>query len=165
MTTISDIARIVQDTALGNSIAESVYLYPLIESVHLLGLAVSVGLIVLIDLRLLGLALTRVPTLVLLKGVRPFSLCGFGVTFASGVLLLISEASTVVFNPAFQAKLVFIALAGANALYFESRLSAQSDSTQPDAKTSGAIRYLGLLSLVLWIAVIAFGRLIPNLRA
>lgn len=164
MNWVIDYARLLQDSALGTSIAESIYLYPLVEAVHLLGLSVSVGLVLLIDLRLLGLALTSVPAATLLRSLRPWSLGGFALTFVSGGLLLATAASTFVLNPAFLAKLVFIALAGANALYFETRISAQTLPAETAVRPALSVQAAGLLSLLLWIAVIACGRLIPNLR-
>jgi len=164
MTWVIEFARSLQDTALGTSIAESIYMYPAIEAVHLLGLSLSVGLIVLVDLRLLGLILKRVPSATLLRDVRPWALSGFGVTFVSGALLLISEAGTVVLNQAFIAKIIFLGLAGVNALYFETRIAAHSLPVNADALPQRSVRVAGLLSLLLWAAVIICGRMIPNWR-
>jgi hypothetical protein len=163
MSWILDVARTVQDSAVGSAIAESAYLYPLIEAVHLLGLGISVGLVLLVDLRLLGLTLNRLPAQTLLRGVRPWFLWGFAVTFASGVLLLASEATSVVLNAAFLAKLVFIALAGINALWFEHLIRTTPLPADAAARVSRKVQLAGLSSLLLWVAVIVCGRLIPNL--
>ena len=164
MTTLTEIhvlADWVQQSSVGTAISESVYLYPAIEALHLLGLSVSVGLIAWVDLRLLELVLRDVPAIQLLRAVRPWALGGYVATFVTGCLLLIAEASTVTFNAAFIGKVVFMLVAGLNAAYFELRIATQwpVDDPQPPR----AARYFAASSLLLWALVVALGRLIPNL--
>lgn len=116
-------AEAAEATWLGQHIAESTVVFPTLEGVHLLGLALSVGLIALTDLRLLGWLLRDLPAAAVHRQLRPWVLSGFALVFGSGLLLFFAEAVTLINSPAFPFKLLFIALAGVNALYFELRLA------------------------------------------
>lgn len=154
-------AQAVQDSPFGTALAESPVAFPVIEGLHLIGLSVSVGLLFLVDLRLLGWALRDVPVPRVLQALRPWTLGGFALVFATGVLLFWAEATTLVASPAFPFKLLFIALAGLNALYFEVVTARRPALAQGTAVPRGAARAAGLVSLLLWTAVIVCGRLIP----
>jgi hypothetical protein len=161
MPLLLELAQRLQDTPLATELAESRYEFPILEGFHLIGLSLSVGLIALLDLRLAGLYLRGAPVTDVLRQLRPWVLVGFVLTFVSGALLFASEAVNVVKSPVFPFKLLFILLAGLNALYFEIRL-ARGGSPRPDLdagiKAAGAA---GVLSLGLWVLVVASGRLIP----
>lgn len=178
MSTALTLAEAAEATWLGQHIAESTVLFPALEGVHLLGLALSVGLIGLTDLRLLGWLLRDVPAAAVHRQLRPWVLSGFALMFGSGVLLFFAEAVTLVNSPAFPFKLLFIALAGVNALVFELRLARHlpgpHDATAalPEASAAdaaaraalpGAVRAAAAASLLLWLAVVVCGRLIPYL--
>ncbi|UCV01664.1 DUF6644 family protein [Dechloromonas denitrificans] len=163
MSLILELAQALQSSAPGVALAESAYAFPLIEAIHLIGLSVSVGLIFLIDLRLVGVILKNVPIPDLLHQLRGLVIGGFVVIFISGFLLFWSEAATVIVSPAFPVKFLFIAIAGVNALYFELRLARQPPVLENHAVLPANIRYAGLASLFSWGAVIIAGRLIPYL--
>ncbi len=163
MSLILELAQGLQYSALGVALAESAYAFPLIEALHLIGLSVSVGLIFLIDLRLIGVFLKHVPIIDLLHQTRPLVLGGFAVIFVSGVLLFWSEAATVIVSPAFPVKFLFIAIAGLNALYFEFRIAKRPPVVENHAVLPASVRTAGLVSLASWSAVIVAGRLIPYL--
>lgn len=163
MSLILELAQGLQYSALGVALAESAYAFPLIEALHLIGLSVSVGLIFLIDLRLIGVFLKHVPVTDLLHQTRPLVLGGFAVIFVSGVLLFWSEAATVIVSPAFPVKFLFIAIAGLNALYFEFRIAKRPPVVENHAVLPASVRTAGLVSLASWSAVIVAGRLIPYL--
>lgn len=163
MSYIVELAEHIQATSLGVALAESSYAFPLIEGIHLIGLSVAVGLLFLIDLRLVGVLFKNVPAIDLLRQLRPIVLGGFAVIFVTGVLLFWSEAATVIVSPAFVAKFIFIALAGLNALYFEFKLAKQPEVLENHEVLPTNVRYAGLISLVVWSLVIISGRLIPYL--
>lgn len=163
MTNLASIAERIESSALGTAIAESHFAYPVIEGIHLIGLAVSVGLILLTDLRLMGLLLTRVPVEHVLRHLRPYVLGGFAAIFVSGILLFWSSAARMLESPAFQFKMLFILLAGINALYFE-RVVARRHTIPPDRVVPpAAFRFAGAASLTLWTLTVVCGRLIPYL--
>jgi hypothetical protein len=156
-------AERVQASPLGEWLSESALAFPVIEGLHLISLAASVGLLFLIDLRLLGLLWRDLPLAEVLGQLRKPVLLGFGVIFATGVLLFFAEAPTLVASPAFPFKLLFIALAGINALWLEKVSLKQVDLSLPHVRPPVAVRWAGLASLLLWTAVIVCGRLIPYL--
>ncbi|MES2946632.1 MAG: DUF6644 family protein, partial [Pseudomonadota bacterium] len=105
----------------------------------------------------------KTPSVDVLNQLRPWVLAGFAVTFASGVLLFWAEAAKMIFNPAFVAKLVFLVLACANALVFETRLAPLAAQWGENVRLPAAARFAGLASLTLWGLVLLTGRLIPYL--
>lgn len=155
----------LHDSQLGTALRESLYMFPLVEGTHLIGLALSVGLILVTDLRLVGLYLRNVPVADVLKQLRPWVLGGFAITFATGVLLIWAEGPRIWEIPVFPLKLVLIALAGINAIWFEFKygktISVWGDS---EGFPQGA-KLAGWISLVSWSAVVICGRLIPYLDA
>jgi hypothetical protein len=163
MSFILELAQSIQSSSIGVALSESPYAFPLIEAIHLIGLSVSVGLLFLIDLRLIGVFLKNVPVTDLLRQLRPIVLGGFAVIFVSGGLLLWSEVATIIVSPAFPVKFLFIAIAGLNALYFEFKLAKQKPVVENHATLPANVRYAGLASLFTWSVVIIAGRLIPYL--
>jgi hypothetical protein len=158
-------AERVEGSAIGMAIAESRYAFALIEGVHLIGLSIAVGLLIITDLRLMGLFLKRVPVDDVVRTLRPYVVGGFLAIFITGGLLFWSSAARMVTSPAFLIKLVLIVLAGLNAAYFE-LVIARRHAQRPDPLTlPRAYRYAGFASLSLWTLVIVFGRLIPYLSS
>jgi len=151
----------LEQTRIGTAIAEGRYLFPIIEGIHLIALAVAVGLLMLVDLRLMGVFLPKVPPRVLHRQLLPYVLAGFALVVTAGVLLLTSEASTVFKSPPWPFKLVFIVLAGFNAVYFEFVLSRRSHALPAQGPLPVSVRRVGFASFALWVLVITCGRLIP----
>jgi len=156
-------AEKIEYSAVGTAIAESRYLFVLIEGLHLAALAVAFGLLLLVDLRLLGAALGTVPVKRVLSQLRPWIIGAFALVFVSGGLLFWSAAARMVANPAFAIKLVLIVLAGINALYFEVAVSRGLVGEGAVAATPRAARLAGIASITLWSLIIVSGRLIPYL--
>ena len=91
-----------EHTAVGTAVRESIWLFPIIEVVHLVGLAVLGGAVLLVDLRLIGIGLHGVPVATLARSARPWLLGSLALTVVSGVLLFLSEALKCYGNPAFR---------------------------------------------------------------
>jgi hypothetical protein len=163
MSSILAIAQSIEGSAVGTAIAESGIVFPLIEAVHLLGLSLSVGLLLIVDLRLLGVVLRQVPAAAVLDQLRWWVFAGFALTFLSGGLLFWSEAAKVVFNYAFIAHVVFIVLGLANALVFETRIAPRAAQWSDNPRLPTAARLAGLASVSCWVLVAFSGRLIPYL--
>lgn len=157
------LAEQIEASTIGVAIAESRYAYPIIEGIHLVGLSISVGLIFLTDLRLMNVFLKRVPLTDVLRHLRPYVLGGFIAVFVSGGLLFWSAAARMLESPAFIAKLVFIALAGINALYFELVIAQRAPVRENHNILPSSVRYAGIASFGLWTLVVVCGRLIPYL--
>lgn len=156
-------AERIEYSAIGSAIAESRYLFVLIEGAHLLAMAVAFGLLLVVDLRLLGLALPTVAAARVMSQLRPWIIGAFVTVFISGGLLFWSAAARMVANPAFGIKLVLIALAGINALYFEVVVGRGLAAKGPEVLAPRAARFAGFASIALWSLVIVAGRLIPYL--
>jgi hypothetical protein len=165
MTTLLALAEHIEASPIGVAIAESRFAYPIFEGVHLIGLAVSVGLIFITDLRLMGLILKRTSLDSLLRHLRPYVIGGFIATFASGGLLFWSSALRMLESPAFVFKLLFILLAGINALCFEFIVVPRHAAAVDAPRLPRSFAYAGLASLSLWTLTIVCGRLIPYLPA
>ena len=165
MSVIADLAHQIEYSDVGVAIAESRYAFPFIEGVHLIGLSVAVGLIIVTDLRLIGLILRQVPVHVVLRSLRPYVLAGFAAIFVSGVLLFWSEAARIVSTGfVFPLKLGLIAIGGLNALYFELVVAKRPELAGDGATPPRAARVAGVASIALWTGVIAAGRLLAYLQ-
>lgn len=156
---------LVNTFARATSVAQlmhTAWAWPIAESVHFIGLSLLVGMIFLFDLRLLGMA-KRIPIGALHKLV-PWGLAGFAMSFFSGILFLMAEPDQYVYNPAFQAKVLFMVAAGLNAsmFYFTSYRRVTATGASPDAPRSA--RLIAVASLSLWISVIIAGRLLTFYR-
>jgi hypothetical protein len=147
-------------TALENHAAvvrfsESLFAYPVVQGIHVLALAVAVGLLALADLRLIGVALTAAPARRVVADLRPWFIGGFMVLFFTGLLLFLPKAVALYESPLFRVKLLLILLAGINALWFELAFRKQDD-----VDVSRQQRLAGVLSLLLWTSIIVLGRLL-----
>ena len=156
-----ELARQLSDSAIGTALRESLILFPLIEGIHLLGLALSFGLIFFTDLRLIGVFMTDVPVSRILNGLRRWIFTGFALTFLTGFLLFWAEADTMIDNPAFLAKSVAVVIALINAVWFELAWGKRGAAWVDQAAAPAATRIAGWVSLTFWSAATIGGRLIP----
>lgn len=159
----SELLQTMYDSPLGTSLAESLYVYPLVEGVHLLSLAFSFGLIVLTDLRLIGVVFHRVPVSIVLQQLRPWLLGGFVVTFITGILLTFAAGPELISSPIFPLKLLLILFAGLNALWFEFKFGRSVIGWENAAVLPMGAKVAGWISLISWSLVVILGRLIPYL--
>jgi len=160
MPDLLSLCKWLQQTSVGAAVRESLWLFPAIETVHLLGMAALAGTVAVLDFRLLGWMLRQKRFSELAKRLLPWAWAGFAVQVITGTLLFSSEAVKVYSNPAFRLKMLLILLAGVHAMIFHwtvyRGVAAWDDSVAPPlgAKVSG------LLSILLWIGVVAAGRFI-----
>lgn len=138
-------------TVLGTVVRESVWLFPVLEAIHLVALCFMGGAILLVDLRLMGVGLTgqRIPELA--SHVRPWLMAGLVVMVGTGVLLFLSEAIKCFYNTAFWVKMTTLPLAIAFTFMVRERRLEGLD-------TSVKSRALGMASIALWFTVAAAGR-------
>ncbi len=142
----------LEQTAIGNAIRESLWLFPAIEAVHLLGLAVLGGSVLVVDLRLLGAGLTRLSNAAVLANARPWFLGSLALMLATGVPLFLSEAVKCCFNDSFEVKIATLVLAVVFTFAVRNRVAARGDAPAWLAKIAGG------LSLAAWFTVAAAGR-------
>jgi hypothetical protein len=152
--------RWLEQTSLGSAVRESLWLFPAIETLHLLGMAALLGTIAVFDLRLLGWLMPRQRVSDLGKRLLPWTWAAFALQVITGATLFMSEAVKVYTNPAFRLKMLLILLAGLQALIFH-RTVYRNGATWGDAEVSPMrAKIAGLVSLLLWLAVVAAGRFI-----
>ena len=133
--------------------------YPIIESLHVIAIALVFGTILIVDMRLLGLASTNRPFTRVAHDLLRLTWGGFVLAVITGTLLFLPNASSIYINVNFQIKMILLALAGINMLIFE-LVTARNVSVWDTVVPPNAARLAGLLSIGLWISVIVFGRLI-----
>jgi hypothetical protein len=148
----------LQHTSLGVTVSESLWLFPLIETIHIWGIILLVGTTGVLDLRLLGLILTKERVSELHGKLIRWTWTGFAVMLTTGSLMFASEASKMYENGAFRFKMLLIVLAGLNALVFES--TAFRNVAKWDDAPRGPIgaKVAACISLIAWVGVIAAGR-------
>ncbi len=148
----------LEHTPLAVGIAESTWLFPLIEGSHILALPLSVGMIVILDLRLLGLAFRGGPASRIMKEVLRWSKPGFAVMFITGGLLFMTQAGKAYGNGFFRAKLLFLLVLGLNALVYQTIFYPKMPQWDLADTTPVGARLCAGLSLIVWIGVIICGR-------
>jgi hypothetical protein len=151
-------AEWLNNTSGSIAIRESTLVFPFIEGSHVLAIALSVGVIVLLDVRLLGWGLRGTPVSDVFERLRPLALIGFGVMFLTGILLFWSEPVLCVTKVSFLVKLGLLALAGLNALIFERSVYPTVRGWDTAALVPSRARFAGGASLALWLGVIFCGR-------
>jgi hypothetical protein len=152
--------RWLEQTSVGAGVRESLWLFPAIETVHLLGMAALVGTITVFDLRLLGWMLRRERVSDLARRLLPWSWAGFALQVVTGGLLFTSEAIKVYTNPAFRVKMLLIFLAGLHALIFHWTVYRNVASWDDSEVLPAGAKAAGLVSILLWIGIVAAGRFI-----
>ena len=155
---IATILKWLESTPLSIFILESEWAFPTIESIHVIAIALVVGTISIVDLRLLGLASTKRGFTELSHEVLPWTWLAFAVAVIAGLLLFISHATEYFGNTAFRIKLLLILLAGLNMMYFHLFTCRKVSEWDRSVAVPPAGRIAGGISLLCWIAVIGFGR-------
>ncbi len=148
----------IQNTASSTAIRESTWVFPIIETTHVLGLSLSVGLLVVSDLRLTGFVMRRRPASEVFRQVAPWMLAGFTIMFASGLLLFWSQAAKAYDSVFFRIKLGLLLLAGVNAAIYHFTIYQRMDEWENKLIPPASARIAGWLSLVIWAGIIAAGR-------
>jgi hypothetical protein len=139
---------------------ESLYMYPLVESIHVLTLCVFVGLAAMLDLRLLGLTLRRVPVSEVVSRLQPWMVAGFIVMIATGCLLFYAIPVRSFHNIFFRLKICMLILTGLNAWVFHARVYRRTPDWDLDPHVPRRARVAATVSLVLWAIIIVSGRMI-----
>jgi hypothetical protein len=143
---------------------ESYYMYNWVESTHVLTLMLSLGMLFLIDLRMLGLALTDIPAGTIARRLHLPMLVGFSVMIVTGLLLFYAIPVRTSQSLWFRIKLVLLAAAAVNAWLFHRRMAAAGTSSNRDwdraAKAPRSLQVGASLSLAFWVLIVICGRLI-----
>ncbi len=148
------------NTSWSTALLESYYVWPLIESTHVVFLALFVGTALMMDLRLVGLAFRGVPASSFVDRLLPWTRIGFAIMVATGLLLFYSSPLRYYHNLFFRVKCLILLVAGLNIWLFHARIH-RSISVWDDVWTPPrAARVAGLVSILMWSGVVVSGRLI-----
>ena len=149
----------LEGTAGSVAIRESTLLYPFIETTHVLMLCLFLGMIALVDLRLLGVGLRGVPVSEVAGRLLPWALAGFVLMAISGLLLFYSGPVRASANIFFRIKMMMIALTGINAVLFHFTIYRRVADWDCDPTPPLRARLAGFCSLLLWSGVVICGRM------
>jgi hypothetical protein len=152
------ICQWIHQTPLSVSVRESIWVYPILNVLHCVGILLVAGTIVVVDLRLLGLGLRSSPVSSVVRQVLPWTLFGFGFMAVTGSLLAWSEPLRLYKSVFFPWKLLFVAVAGLNALLFHLGVYRGVGAWDSASLTPARARLAGAVSIFCWICVIAAGR-------
>jgi hypothetical protein len=146
----------LEHSGFGRGVMESVWAFPALETAHVIGLAIVIGSILLLDIILLGVV--RVPggRDAVAKSTLPWTWAGFALALATGAAMFSSAATRYAANPLFLAKIVLLVLAGVNMAFFN--LHPAHPSANENAPLPPALRVSAALSLCLWLGVVITGR-------
>jgi len=160
MATLLSFCQWLGDTSFSIGIRESTWIYPVIESVHVLSLCVFVGLLVFWDLRLVGVTLTRVAVSEVWSRLIPWITLGAALMVISGVLLFASDPVKFYGNIFFRLKAVGLFLALLNALAFHLGVERRLPEWDTASVTPRAARVAGFASIGLWAFIVLTGRFV-----
>ena len=153
----------LEASGLGQAMRQWLWLYPAVETVHIIGIALLFGSIAVLDLRLLGF-IRKVPVRALAAQVLPWSIGAFVLIVPSGLLMFVAHATDFIQSPVFVVKICLIMAALLNAALFHAitfRTADVWDSQEMrELRPPPSARLAGALSLLLWASVIACGRLL-----
>ena len=155
---ITEFLSSLEASSLAARIRESLLLFPMLESFHVLAFSVVFGTIAIIDLRLLGVASTRRPFTRIANDVLKWTWTAFGFTAVTGALMFTTNAGVYYHNSYFRAKMALLLLAGINMLVFELTAARSVRHWDKDESAPLAGKAVAALSLLLWISIIFFGR-------
>ena len=160
MSTLLSFCQWLGETAFSTGIRESDWTYPAIESVHVLGLCLFVGLLLLWDLRLLGISFTRVAVSEVWARLIPWITAGAVLMVVSGLLLFASDPVRFYSNVFFRLKAAGLFLALLNALAFHFGIERRLVEWDTAGVTPGAAKLAGAVSIGLWAVIVVTGRLV-----
>ena len=136
--------------------------WPVVESLHFIGLCLLVGAIGSFDLRLLGVA-RRVP-IAAVHRLIPWGIAGFVLNACTGMLFVLTEPDQYIYNPSFHLKVLSLAIAGANAGLFYLTTFRQVFGPAPVLDAPRRAKAIALVSLCAWMTVIVCGRMLTFYR-
>lgn len=155
-----EIFRWLESTPGSIALHESIWVYPIVESVHVLTLCLFLGMTVMIDLRLLGVTFTATPVSQVYRRLAPWMFAGFVVMLTSGALLFYAAPVKTYLNIFFRLKMFFLLLAGGNVTAFHFMTSRTISRWDVEKTPPIRVRLAAGISLVLWAAIAVCGRMI-----
>ncbi len=153
------IVTTLKATSVSQLMIQLSWLWPLCETLHFVGLTLLVGIVGLLDLRLLGF-LRRLP-LSAVQRLIPWAIAGFVINLVTGLLFFVGAPDQYIDNVAWWFKVLFLAVAGANMLFFEMTQRARALRVGVGDDTPATFKAIGAVSLLSWFMVLYWGRMLP----
>jgi hypothetical protein len=157
--TLDLFAAWLRGTSISEAIRVSSWLWPVCEILHFFGLSLLIGIAGFFDLRLLGF-MKRVPISAAWT-LMPWAKAGFALALITGVTFFVGAPEQYINNPAFYLKLFFLVVANLNAVYFEVLYRRQLEAKQLDVDRPLNLKVIAVVSIVSWLFVIYWGRMLP----
>jgi hypothetical protein len=152
----------LEEGGIAQAMRDSLWLFPLVETVHIIGFSILVGAVVMFDLRILGVS-KRISVRLLARHLLPWSLGALLLIVPTGTMMFASEASDLVGNRAFVIKMVLLMLAGANAGAFHLGSFRDVESWDQNTPAPAGARLHAVASMLIWFGIITCGRMIAYL--
>lgn len=137
--------------------------FPFLESIHVIAATMVVGSILMVDLRLLGLAAKHYSISTMSSELAPWSWGAFAVATVTGIGMFITRAASHVVNPAFQWKMFLLLLAGINMAVFHFKIYKKISTWDTAFKIPANVRIIGASSLLIWAGVMLSGRWVGHI--
>ena len=152
----------LETSGLAQAMRQWMWLYPVVEFLHIIGIVLLVGAVAMFDLRLLSLS-RALPVQQMARHLLPWSVTGLILVAATGLMMFTAHATEFFDNPAFILKMILIVVAGVNALLFHNGIYREVHRWNMNTDAPMSARVSALVSMVLWVGVIACGRLLAYL--
>jgi hypothetical protein len=148
----------IQDTQFASALRFSAYAYPIVLTAHLTAIALFAGMVLVTDLRLMGVGLRNRTVTDVITQLRMPKIIGLTIVVACGALLACSKAEEYYYNHFFWEKMSLLALVGVHGLVFRRSVYRNTAELDRAVQMPGRAKLAGALSLVLWIGIVICGR-------
>ena len=152
--------KLIEASRFATTIRDSIWMFPIIESIHVISFTLVVGTIAIIDLRLLGLASTQRSFQRMSSDILKWTWAAFALTVATGLTMFSTNAGIYYHNPFFRTKMLLLVLAGVNMVVFEITAGRTIHRWDKARSAPRAGKAVAILSLTVWISIIFMGRMI-----
>jgi hypothetical protein len=149
----------LQEGSFAAAMRDSIWLYPAVETVHIIGFVILVGAVIMFDLRVLGVS-KQVPVRMLAKYLLPWAVAALLLIVPAGFLMFSADATTMISNRAFVIKMVLLMLAATNAAAFHLGAFRNVELWNQGTTAPRSARLHSAASLLIWLGVITCGRMI-----
>ena len=149
----------LEEGSFAEAMRDSIWLYPAVETVHIIGFVILVGAVIMFDLRVLGVS-KRIPVRMLAQHLLPWSVAALLLIVPAGFLMFSADATTMISNRAFVIKMVLLMLAATNAAAFHLGAFRYVDQWNQGTTAPRSAKLHAAASLLIWLGVITCGRMI-----
>jgi hypothetical protein len=151
--------RYLKATPIADLMNKTRWAWPISESIHFVGLALLIGIVAPLDVRLMGFM--KGVSIEALHRLVPWAIAGFVLNLITGLMFLAGTPEQYLGNVSWWFKVLFLLIAGANMMAFELTQRSKAFTMAPFAGTPWTLKTIGAVSLVSWVMVLYWGRMLP----